>query len=105
VARERNVRSKRKRCKVYITKSVMEDYGKNLREREVRVRCEDKIKPGTPFCKGHFETHKLVEMKCTGENHPYGDHCGVCMPFWGHYPVAVEKTYEGPLPDWKGAWE
>jgi hypothetical protein len=56
-----------------------------------RYRCEGKIKPGTPFCKEHFSTHRIVTVKCTGEAHsnPYIDNCGVCMPHWGKYPIAV----------------
>lgn len=94
MARERSRRSTRKWCKVYIDTP------------EGRKRCDCKIKPGTPFCKEHFLTHKLVEVKCNGEAHgnPYIDHCGVCMPFWGRYPVAVLKT-DNTLPDWnKDSW-
>ena len=87
--------SKRKRCKVYVFPA-----GKSYKE-----RCEGKIKPSTPFCKEHFETHKLVEMQCMGEAHsnPYIDHCGVCMPHWGKYPVAVLKETQGTKP-WEGSW-
>lgn len=90
MARERNVRSKRKRCKVYVERTDRDNYPS-------RYRCEAKIKPGTPFCKEHFETHKLIEMKCNGEAHrnPYIDNCGVCMPYWGVYPVAVPKDAPG----------
>ena len=34
-------------------------------------------------------------IKCQGEAHsnPYIDHCGICMPFWGEYPVCpIDKT-------------
>jgi hypothetical protein len=66
-------RSKRKRCLVHM--------------------CEAKIRPGTPFCKKHFGTHRVVMQKCNGEAHsnPYIDHCMVCMPHWGEYPVAMPK--------------
>lgn len=69
-------------------------------------RCDSKIKPGTPFCKEHFETHKLVQVECTGEAHQPGvdyDHCMVCAPHWGRYPVAVTKDAVGI--DWDGSWE
>jgi hypothetical protein len=60
-------------------------------------RCPNKVKPGTPFCKEHFETHKLIEVECNGEAHsnPYIDHCGVCMPYWGRYPMPVTKDTPG----------
>ena len=92
MARERSVRSKRKMCKVYLDRTDTDGY-------PTRHRCEDKIKPGTAFCKKHFETHKLIEMKCNGEAHsnPYIDHCGVCMPYWGTFPVAVPKDTPGVL--------
>lgn len=98
-------RSKRKRCRVWITKTVMDECGKNLIEREVKVLCEGKIKPGTPFCKEHFETHKLIDVKCTGEAHsnPWIDNCWGCAPHWGHYPVAVLKEAEGK--PWVGSWD
>ena len=92
-------RSRRKRCKVYAPVVTLSDNGRPLVS--VTKRCEGKIKPGTPFCKEHFETHRLVGVKCTGENHPYGDHCGICAPFWGEYPIAVPK--DQPLK--KGQWE
>lgn len=71
---------------VYISKTDTDNF-------PTRHRCEGKIKPGTPFCKEHFATHRIVTIKCTGEAHsnPYIDHCGVCMPHWGKYPVAVLK--------------
>ena len=99
MARERNVRSKRKRCKVF--GRVEDKHGISS-----FYRCEAKIKPGTPFCKEHFETHKLIEVKCTGEAHsnPYIDHYGVCMPHWGSYPSAVPKDWKGAEPDWTRSW-
>lgn len=98
MTRERNVRSKRKRCKVY--QSFIDLHGNST----ASVRCEAKIKPGTPFCHEHFKTHKLIAQKCNGEAHsnPYIDNCGVCMPFWGSYPVAVPKDAPGE-PWTKGA--
>ena len=93
-------RSKRKWCHV----RTVTDYPNGTRTHN---RCSNKIKPGTPFCKEHFETHKLVEVKCTGEAHsnPFIDNCGVCMPHWAHYPRAVPKDYTGPEPDWTRSWE
>lgn len=86
--------AKRKRCMVYI------DNGNKV------YRCENKIKPGTPFCAEHFKTHRLVEVKCTGEAHdnPFIDHCGICMPHWGKYPVAIPKDREVDTKDWEGPW-
>ena len=77
---------RKKRCMVYLP-------GEGLDGKHVRCRCTGKIKPGTPFCKTHFATHRIVTVKCTGEAHsnPFIDHCGVCMPHWGKYPVAVHK--------------
>jgi hypothetical protein len=99
-------RSKRKRCKVYVEKTGEVDFrhGKPVYG-PTRVRCEAKIKPGTPFCKEHFETHKLIVRECNGEAHsnPYIDNCGVCMPFWGSYPVAVPK--DAPGEPWTREWE
>ncbi len=64
--------------------------------------CFFKIKRGTStsrlrhygFCKQHAETHEAQWEKCNGEAHKPGvdqDHCGVCMPWWGEYPIAVLK--------------
>lgn len=85
--------AKRKRCKVYIETVERIDGIKSVSVSS-RHRCEGKIKRGTPFCKEHFETHRLVGVKCNGENHPYGDHCMICAPFWGEYPVAVPKDQQ-----------
>jgi hypothetical protein len=32
---------------------------------------------------------QAVWVICTGEAHsnPYIDNCGVCMPYWGRYPM------------------
>lgn len=38
---------------------------------------------------------KPVWIKCNGEAHsnPYIDNCGICMPFWGDYPICPnDKT-------------
>ena len=90
--------SKRKQCMVYVTTKghYMED----------TFRCREKIKPGTPFCQKHFETHKLVKVECNGEAHsnPHIDHCMVCLPFWGEYPEAVKKDAPG-VPWERGSWE
>lgn len=83
--------ARRKRCMVYVDRGT--DQG-DVR----RVRCDAKIKPGTPFCKEHFLTHRIITVKCSGEAHsnPYIDHCGVCMPHWGKYPVAIPKEFALP---------
>ena len=101
-------RSKRKRCKVYVT-VIKNNTRRGGLDYEVRERCEGKIKPGTPFCKEHFATHRLVGVKCTGEAHsnPFIDNCWTCMPFWGSYPVAVPKDQpltEGQF-EWTKGWE
>lgn len=85
-------------CAVYIPRTEQDNFFPG------RKRCENKIKPSTSFCKEHFETHKLIEQKCNGEAHsnPYIDHCGVCMPHWGKYPVAVPKDAPGVL--WKNGY-
>ena len=98
--------ARRKRCKVYVEVEQMVGYRDGKRRPHYqRMRCENKIKRGTPFCEEHFHTHKLVEVKCNGEAHsnPFIDNCGICMPHWGHYPVAVLKEEEGK--PWEGAWE
>jgi hypothetical protein len=35
---------------------------------------------------------KAIWKKCNGEAHsnPHIDHCGVCMPYWGDYPVCPD---------------
>lgn len=44
---------------------------------------------------------KAEYVKCIGEAHqnPYIDHCEICMPFWGDYPVCPihrrKLTYTG----------
>lgn len=100
--------ARRKRCKVRTWKeTITHQRGVPPYKSGSYWPCENKIKPGTPFCKEHFATHKLVEVKCTGEAHsnPYIDHCMVCLPFWGRYPMAVPKDHTGSEPDWSGAWE
>ena len=91
--------SKRKRCKVWVYPT-----GESEQHNHGRIRCEGKIKPGTPFCKEHFETHRLIRVECTGEAHtnPWIDNCGVCAPFWGYYPVAVPK--DQPLKEGQQEW-
>jgi hypothetical protein len=71
-------------------------------------RCDNKIKPGTPFCNEHFETHVLVEVKCNGAAHRYPmdyDHCMVCLPFWGVCPIAVLKSEPNVVLWTRGTWE
>lgn len=84
-------RSRRKRCMVYLTVEG-DNFG------PIDKRCDAKIKPGTPFCKEHFETHRIVTVKCNGEAHsnPFIDNCGVCLPHWGKYPIAIPKGYSLP---------
>ena len=103
--------TKRKRCKVWLQTERVIDYGDGKRRvHKERVRCDGKIKPGTPFCREHFKTHRLIGVKCTGEAHsnPFIDNCWTCMPFWGEYPVAVTKDYVITPEEWewhRGTWE
>jgi hypothetical protein len=71
-----------------------------------QARCGDRVKPGTGddrvgLCAEHYKTHKMVFEECYGEAHqikgPGPDHCGVCMPYWGKYPIAVPR--EDPTPE------
>ena len=98
--------SHRKRCMVRELKEVtVSARGVAPYKSQSVIRCDRKIKPGTPFCKVHFETHKLVVEKCTGDAHsnPFIDHCMVCLPHWGSYPKAVLK--DAPGEPWEGSWE
>jgi hypothetical protein len=99
--------TRRKRCLVKEMKTVVvSQRGVPSYKTTSWYPCDGKIKPGTPFCRAHFETHKLIEVQCIGEAHknPFIDHCMVCLPHWGKYPWAVRKDYVGPEPEWKGAW-
>lgn len=55
--------------------------------------CARRRLPKKQLCLVHYQTHEVVMVKCTGEAHsnPYIDHCMICMPNWGSYPVAQEK--------------
>jgi hypothetical protein len=98
--------TRRKRCKVRVMQEVvMQGRGIAPYKSMSFSVCMNKIKPGTPFCREHFETHRLIDVKCTGEAHsnPYIDHCFVCLPHWGHYPFAVLKSEPGK--PWEGSWD
>lgn len=56
--------------------------------------CQRRRLPKKQLCKDHDQTHEVVMVDCPGEAHsnPFIDNCMVCMPNWGHYPVAQPKT-------------
>lgn len=59
-------------------------------------RCHRKVRGGREasqlLCAEHRKTYAIRWVPCSGEAHgnPYVDHCGVCQPWWGEYPVAVK---------------
>lgn len=60
--------------------------------RPIRGSVRDELR----FCKEHNEQYDVKWVKCDGEAHQpgmgaYYDHCYVCMPHWGKYPIPVKK--------------